>query len=136
MSLRVNPPRKNGAQTGRNSISCHCHTPLLKFIRPRGRFYGRSSRVNFPLKSSRRLRDTFSIYNLLQQSHFVGSIIFFPAGGFFEKFTINHLPSPKPTTDLSYRKKLSSFLVESVATSIRSMDAQSSRNSLRPFVFT
>ena len=101
MSLRVNPPRKNEAQTGRNSISCHCHTPLLKLIRPRGRFYGRSSRVNFPLKSSRGLRDTYSIYYLLQQSHFVGSIIFFPAGGFFEKFTINHLPSPKPTTALS-----------------------------------
>ena len=63
------------------------------------------------LKSSRGLRDTFSIYYLLQQSHFVGSIFFLPAGGFFEKFTINHLPSPKPTTVLSNRKKLSSFLV-------------------------
>ena len=124
LSLRVNPPRKDGAQTGRYSISCHCHTPLLKLIRPRGRFYRRSSRVNFPLKSSRGLRDTYSIYYLLQQSHFVGSIIFFlPAGGFFEKFTINHLTSPKSTTALSNRKKLSSILVG--ALSIRSLDAAS-----------
>ncbi len=84
-----------------------------------GRFYGRSSRENLPLKSSRGLHDTFSIYYLLQQSHFVGSIMFSPAGGFFEKFTINHLTSPKPTTALSNRKKLSSFLVG--ALSMRSM---------------
>ena len=98
------------------------HTTLLKLIWPRGRFYGRISRENLPLKSSRGLRDTYSIYYLLQQSHFVGSIMFSPAGGFFEKFTKNHLTSPKPTTALSTRKKLYSFLV---ALSMRSMLAAS-----------
>ena len=70
----------------------------------------------YPAKISRSNPPAGCVIRILSITYFSKAIslvqyFFLPAGGFFEKFTINHLTSPKPTTALSNRKILSSFLV-------------------------